>query len=61
MLRAASMEYIFTPIAVARIASKRKRTRFAEQMWTVLYYSTTFCVGTVSKNTTIYFFHLKKL
>ncbi|KAG2182365.1 hypothetical protein INT43_007295 [Umbelopsis isabellina] len=46
MLRAASMEYVLTPIAVAHVKSKRKRTRFAEQMWTVIYYSATFCVGT---------------
>lgn len=45
MLRAATMEYILVPIAIAGGVAKKKRTRFAEQMWTVIYYSVSFLVG----------------
>jgi TRAM1-like protein len=50
MARAASMQYVLMPLAVG--VSKKKRTRFAEQMWTVIYYSTSFTVGVVSHVTT---------
>ncbi|GAB5591575.1 sphingosine N-acyltransferase lag1 [Umbelopsis nana] len=45
MARAACMQYVLMPLAVAGGVSKKKRTRFAEQMWTVIYYSTSFTVG----------------
>ena len=52
MARAASMQYVLMPLAVAGGVSKKKRIRFAEQMWTVIYYSTSFTVGVVSRVTT---------
>jgi very-long-chain ceramide synthase len=54
MLRAATMEYVLIPIATAGGVAKKKKTRFAEQMWTVIYYSVSFLVGVVSDTFAIY-------
>jgi acyl-CoA-dependent ceramide synthase len=48
MLRAAIMQYVLIPIANAGGVAKKKRIRFAEQMWTVIYYLSSFSVGVVS-------------
>ncbi|RUS19719.1 TLC domain-containing protein [Endogone sp. FLAS-F59071] len=46
MLRAAFMQYVLTPLGKwGQIKSQRKLTRFAEQTWTVIYYSLSWGVG----------------
>jgi acyl-CoA-dependent ceramide synthase len=50
-LRAASMKYVFAPLARAYGAdTPAKQQRFTEQGWSFTYYSTFWSLGMVSKN-----------
>jgi very-long-chain ceramide synthase len=48
-LRAAAMDYVFTPLARwGRIPTKKARVRFAEQAWILAYYTVFWILGMVS-------------